>query len=183
MGRARRTALHLPDRPHVHEPALADRHLLRPFEGLVLRGALDQIEAAQPFLGLCERPVRDLPMPRLHTDARGLIFRTQALGCDRLAGLVYLLGELHEGLKRGLALGRGRGRRVFVTASDQQQVAHSASLTLGCFEPLTLYDADGPLESTGNDAALDGFRPSPLAIIGSTGSASSATCSGTAPST
>src|SRR5262249_1564258 len=155
VGRARRTALHVPDRPHVHEPVLADRHLLRPFERLVLRGALDQVKAAEPFLRLRERSVGDVMMTRLHAHARGLVFRTQALGCDRFAGLLYLLGEPHEGLERRLALGRGGRRCVLVMASDEQQIAHSASLTLGCYEPLTHYDADGPLGSTGSEAALD----------------------------
>src|SRR5262245_51408766 len=57
---------HWPDRTHVDEAALAQRDLLGPFDGFFPRVALDQIETAQAFLRLGERPVHHLALPGLH---------------------------------------------------------------------------------------------------------------------
>src|SRR2546428_13597610 len=100
--RARRTRLHVPDGAHVDVTALADGNLLRPLERLLLRSALEQVEAAQDLLRLRERAVHHLALAGLDADAAGLVFRPEPLRHVRLAGGAPLLAEPHEGLDHGL---------------------------------------------------------------------------------
>src|SRR5262245_54211783 len=111
--------LHLPDRPHLHHAAVADRHLLRPLERLFARGALDQVEAAERLLRLREGTVGHHGMTRLHPHPAGLRLGTKPLADDGLAGPAQLLAEPHESLQARLALGARRRGRGLGLVSDQ----------------------------------------------------------------
>src|SRR6185503_11102845 len=141
--------LHLPDRSYVDEAVGAERDLLRPLEGFLLAGALDQVEAAQHFLRLGEGAIGDLALSSLRADAAGVGVRPQALAHDHLAGRAQLFGEAHVALRHG-----GLGLLV---GTDEQHVAHTPSSD-GRYErclwrPLILYDDDGLRKSTRGPSA------------------------------
>src|SRR5207237_2490782 len=69
---------HRPDGPDLDVAAVAQRQLLGPLDGLVLRVALDQVVAAEGFLGLGERPVGDLRLARLEPDPGAVAVGSQA---------------------------------------------------------------------------------------------------------
>src|SRR5262245_4947 len=117
---------HRPDRPDLDGAALAERDLLRPLDRLGLRVALDHVEAAQDFLRLGERPVRDLSLTRLEADAARVLLAAPALAVYHLLGRQKLLAEALVALHHGLHLGLLRGRRRFVVV-DEQHVAHTSS--------------------------------------------------------
>src|SRR5687768_8293253 len=121
---------HLPDGPDLDEAAGAGRQLLGPLDGLLLRVALDEIEAAQHFLRLGERAVGHLGVAVLGPHARAVTGRAQAVGHHHLAGGAQGVGDTAVGLDHGLALGGRRGRGVLVVTADQEQVAHGASFGL-----------------------------------------------------
>src|SRR5436190_22970049 len=80
--------LHLPDGPHVHVAALGDGHLLRPLQRLLLRGALQQVEAPERLLRLGEGAVGDLRVAGLDAHAARLGLWAQSFGHDGLAGFL-----------------------------------------------------------------------------------------------
>src|SRR5262249_46640216 len=86
-------ALHLPDRAQLDEAAFDQRHLLRPLHGFVPGITLDQVEAANRFLGLGERAVRHLVLTRLQPDAAAVGVRAKAFAVNHLAGRLQLLAE------------------------------------------------------------------------------------------
>src|SRR6185503_4209800 len=116
--------LHLPDRSDVDEAVGTQRDLLRPLQGLVLAGALDQIEAAEGFLRLGERTVGHLALAGLKTDAAGVGVGPEALAQNHLARRAQLLGEAHVALHHGGHLGGGYGGLRLLVGADQQHVAH-----------------------------------------------------------
>src|SRR5215475_4133471 len=119
-----------PDRLDFDGAVFAERELLGPLDGFVLRLALDQVEAAENLLRLREGAVGHLPLSRCEPYAAALLVRAQTLGEDHLAfagglqvGLEPLMAteeRLHIGL-----LERGRGP----VDVDEQQIAHRPLLT------------------------------------------------------
>src|SRR5207247_8818308 len=109
-----------PDRAYVDVAALAEWDLLRPLDGFLLGGALDQIEAAQGLLGLGERAVHDLSLAGLDPDPAGFAVGPERLAVDHLARTLEPLAEAHVALHDRGHFGLWRlGLGLLVTAVEQ----------------------------------------------------------------
>src|SRR5204863_8052009 len=135
---------HPPDPTYVDVAAIAARDLLRALDGLLLGGALDQVEAAEGLLGLGERAVHDLSLAGLDPDPAGFAVGPESLAVDHLARRLELLGEAPVALHDRGHFGLGRlGLGLLVTA-DEQHVTHRILLD----DVFNQYDDDDPSKST-----------------------------------
>ena len=107
MRREVRLPRQRPDLEHIVE-AQAGRAAQRPLDCFLLRVDLDDVEAADQFLGFGERPVHHAALPFLRLDAGDVAARLQPFGSHEHAGLVHLLVELHVGAEQRLVERRVR---------------------------------------------------------------------------
>src|SRR2546422_144313 len=131
--------------PHLNAPVPRPRIRRSHLNGLVEISGLDQVVAAELFLGLGEGPVGRRELAISYADRGGGLGRLQPVRPDVVTALLDVIGELHVLTHPLVRVGLRPLRPLGLVRVDQAQVLHS-SLRIGVEWPWTPASRSGQPE-------------------------------------